>query len=88
MTDAAYEAIPAQLLPLLRPDSVGSATLAGGTLQIQFTGADGYAYTVQTSSNLLNWTSVATNYPTNGYFAFPGTPSPGSPRRYYRSALN
>jgi hypothetical protein len=88
MTDAAYEAIPAQLLPLLRLDSVGSATLAGGALQIQFSGADGYACTVQTSSNLLNWTPVATNYPTNGSFTFPDTSSPGSPRRYYRSVLN
>jgi hypothetical protein len=87
LTDEAYEAIPSQLLPLLRPDSIGSVSQSGGTLQVQFTGADGYAYTVQTSSNLLNWTAITTNYPVNGSFTFVDTPSPGSPRRFYRSLL-
>ena len=86
-TDAAYEAIPSQLLPLLRPDSTGAVSQSGGTLQVQFTGADGYAYTVQTSSNLLNWTAVSTNYPANGSFNFVDPLPPGSPRRFYRSIL-
>ena len=81
MNDEAYEAIPSQLLPLLRPDSIGSVSQSGGTLQVQFTGADGYAYAVQTSSNLLDWTPVSTNYPANGSFNFVDTPPPGSPRR-------
>ena len=85
--DEAYEAIPSQLLPLLRPDSIGSVSQSGGTFQVQFTGADGYAYAVQTSSNLLDWTAVTTNYPVNGSFNFVDTPPPGSPRRFYRSVL-
>ena len=87
ITDEAYEVIPSQLLLLLRPDSIGSVGQSGGTLQVQFTGADGYAYAVQTSSNLLGWTAVSTNYPTNGCFNFVETPPPGSPRRFYRSVL-
>jgi hypothetical protein len=87
LTDEAYEAIPSQLLPLLRPDSIGFASQIGGTLQIQFTGADGYAYVVQTSSNLAAWTAVSTNYPANGSFSFVETLPPGSPRRFYRSVL-
>jgi hypothetical protein len=87
LTDEAYEAIPSQLLPLLRPDSIGSVSQSGGTLQVQFTGADGYAYAVQTSSNLLDWTTIATNCPVNGSFNFVDTPPPGSPRRFYRSVL-
>jgi hypothetical protein len=87
MNDEACEAIPSQLLLLLRPDSLGSASQSGGTLQVQFTGADGYAYVVQTSSNLSAWTAVSTNYPVNGSFNFVATPSPGSPRRFYRSVL-
>jgi hypothetical protein len=87
ITDEAYEAIPAQLLLLLRPDSVGSASWGDGTLRIQFTGSDGYAYAVQTSSNLLDWLAVRTNYPTNGSFDFPELPPPGSPSRFYRSVL-
>jgi hypothetical protein len=87
MTDEAYEAIPSQLLPLLRPDSIGAVSQSGGTLQVQFTGLDGYAYVVQTSSNLSDWINVSTNYPVNGSFDFVDTPPPGSPRRFYRSVL-
>ena len=70
MNDEACEAIPAQLLTLLRPDSLGAVSQAGGTLQVQFSGSDGYAYVVQTSSNLLDWIPVSTNYPANGAFNF------------------
>ena len=87
MNDEACEAIPAQLLTLLRPDSFGAVSQVGGTLQVQFSGFDGYAYVVQTSSNLLDWTPVSTNYPANGAFNFADNPPPGSPRRFYRSAL-
>jgi hypothetical protein len=87
MNDEACEAIPSQLLPLLRPDSIGAVSQVGGTLQVQFTGADGYAYVVQTSSNLAAWTAVSTNYPANGSFSFVETLPPGSPRRFYRSVL-
>ena len=87
MNDEACEAIPSQLLPALRPDSIGAVSQSGGTLQVQFSGADGYAYAVQTSSNLLGWTSVSTNRPTNGAFGFAEPLGPGSPRRFYRSAL-
>ena len=87
MDDAACEAITSQLLTLLRPDSIGTVSQAGGTLQVQFSGSDGYAYALQTSSNLLDWTRVSTNYPANGVFTFTDTPSPGSPRRFYRSMM-
>jgi hypothetical protein len=87
VNDEACEALPAQLLTLLRPDSLGSVSQAGGTLQFQFSGFDGFAYAVQTSSNLVDWIAVSTNYPVNGSFPFTNTPSPGSLRRFYRSVL-
>ena len=87
MNDEACEALPSQLLALLRPDSTSTVTQTGATPQVQFTGADGYAYAVQTSSNLLDWTTISTNYPANGSFNFMDTPPPGSPRRFYRSVL-
>jgi hypothetical protein len=87
MNDAACEALPSQLLPLLRPDSTSTVSQNGGILQVQFTGADAYDYTVQTSSNLLDWSTVSTNYPANGFFNFVDIPPPGSPRRFYRSIL-
>jgi hypothetical protein len=87
VNDEACEALPSQLLPLLRPDSTSAVSLSGGSLQVQFAGADGYAYTVQTSSNLVDWTAVSTNYPTYGSFNFLDTLVSGSPRRFYRSIL-
>jgi hypothetical protein len=86
-TDAAYETIPSQLLALLRPDSVGTVIQTSPNLQIQFTGADGYAYAIQTSSNLLDWTSVTTNYPINGTFIFSENQTTDSSLRFYRSLL-
>jgi hypothetical protein len=72
---------------LLRPDSLGAVTQTGGTLQVQFTGLDGSGYAVQTSSNLLDWTTVSTNYPANGSFSLADNLLPVSPRRFYRSVL-
>jgi hypothetical protein len=86
-SDEAYEAIPSQLLTLLRPDSVGSVSGAGGVLQIQFSGADGYSYAVQSSLDFLNWITLITNHPTNGSLTFTDTPLPGFPGRFYRSLL-
>ena len=87
MNDEACEALPSQILPILRPDSTSTVSQNGGTVQFQFTGADGFAYAVQTSSNLLDWTAVSTNYPANGFFNFMEAPPPGAPRRFYRSIL-
>jgi hypothetical protein len=87
ISDEAYEAIPSQFLPLLHPDSIASISQSGGTLRIEFTGVEGYAYTVQTSTNLLDWTTVSTNYPVSGSFSFVASPPPNCPRRFYRSVL-
>jgi hypothetical protein len=87
VTDEAYEAIPSQLLPLLRADSVGCVVRTGGTLQIQFSGIDGLAYAVQVSTDLVNWTSLSTNLPYGGVFTFLDFLPPGAPRRFYRSLL-
>jgi hypothetical protein len=87
ISDAAYEMIPSQLLALLRPDSIASILQTGPTLEIQFTGADGYAYAVQTSSNLLNWTTISTNYPCNGVFTLSQIAPQTFLPRFYRSVL-
>jgi hypothetical protein len=85
ITDTAYEAIPAQLLPLLRPDSIGTLATANGGWNVQFSGADGYCYGVQTSTNLINWITVGTNQPVQGTFSVPV--GPGSPQQFYRTVL-
>jgi len=87
ISDAAYEAVPAQLLPFLRPDSVGLVRQSGDTLQVQFSGIDGVAYAVQSSSNLEDWSTLGTNYPVFGVLSFADTLSPGVACRFYRSIL-
>jgi hypothetical protein len=87
LSDEAYEAIPRQLLPRLRADSIGSVVQNAGAVHIQFSGVEGAPYAVQVSSNLLNWTTLSTNYPVNGVFDFAEAPPPGAPSRFYRSVL-
>ncbi len=86
LTDEAYECLPAQLLSLVRADSIGTILPASGGSQIQFTGSDAYAYAVECSTNLVHWTVVSTHYPTNGVFTFVDGLA-GSGQRYYRSVL-
>ena len=87
ISDEAYEAIPAQLLPLLRPDSVGAMIQVNGGWNIQFSGSDGFAYALQTSTNLVNWDVVSTNCPVKGSFSVPIPSVPNSQERFYRSVL-
>jgi hypothetical protein len=87
ISDAAYEAIPSQLLPLLRPDSVGAIVHANGGWNIQFSGSDGFAYALQTSTNLVNWNFVSTNYPVQGFFVMPVSSLANFPGQFYRSML-
>lgn len=86
-SDQAYEAIPSQLLPLLRADSIGQIISINGQMQVQFSGYDGHDYAVQVSSDLLNWTTVSTNSPVSGVIntPFPTTANPSS--QFYRTVL-
>jgi len=87
ISDEAYEIIPSQLLPLLRADSIGSFISANGQVVIQFTGYDGHSYAVEVSSNLANWTSIATNSPAGGVFNFTNPPALNSSPQFFRSVL-
>jgi hypothetical protein len=85
ISDEAYEAIPAQLLPLLHADSIGSAATANGQRIIQFTGDDNHAYAVQVSCDLMHWTTISTNCPINGAFIITNTMT--NSRQFYRTFL-
>jgi hypothetical protein len=87
ITDTAYKEIPAQLLPLLRPDSVGILSATNGGWNLCFSGADGYDYALQTSTNLVNWEIVSTNHPVQGSFKMPVPAMSISQERFYRSVL-
>jgi len=87
ISDFVYEAIPAQLLPLLRPDSIGKLVRVNGVWNVQFSGSDSFAYALQTSANLIDWIDVSTNYPAQGYFRVPISSAPNLQGQYYRSVL-
>jgi hypothetical protein len=70
VNDSVIEALPAQLLALLRPDSIAAISLDSGNLRIRFTGPDSYTYGVQVSTDLVNWVTVSTNNPVNGAFDY------------------
>lgn len=86
INDAAYEAIPNQLLFLLRPDSIGTLVATNGGWSMQFSGSDAYVYALQTSTNLVNWQTVSTNCPVQGQFSV-ALPEASGPAQYYRTIL-
>jgi hypothetical protein len=85
LNDEAYERIPAQLRPRLRPDSFGSIAPDADGWQLRFTGGEGFTYAVETSTNLAGWQPIATNQASNGVFEMelPAT----AERSFFRSVL-
>jgi hypothetical protein len=87
ISDEAYEMIPSQLLPLLRVDSVGAVTPTNGQMAIQFTGSDGHAYAIEVSQDLVNWTSISTNWPAGDVINFTNPPVFDGGAQFFRSVL-
>ncbi len=87
ISDEAYEILPSQLLPLLRADSIGSATSTNCQTILRFTGYDSHTYAVEASSNLINWTSISTNLCQNGTFNFTNAASANASPQFFRSVL-
>ena len=87
ISDAVYEAIPAQLLLLLRPDSIGALSLTNGVVNLQFSGSDAFSYELQESTDLVNWIPISTNSPVQGSFNVSLPSAPNSPETFYRSVL-
>ena len=87
ISDAAYEAIPSQLLAQLGVPSVGTVVSANGQSTVQFTGGAGHCYVVQVSADLVHWTNLATNSPVNGQIDFTLPATTTGTRQFYRSVL-
>lgn len=85
ITDEVIEAIPTQLLPLLRLDSIGQIAPQNGQLTLSFSGYDGHAYAIETSSDLTHWVTLSTQCPSNGVFSI--TNPATSSQQFYRSVL-
>jgi hypothetical protein len=87
LTDTAYEALPSQLLALVRADSIGAATVQGErTAMVQFSGSDGFSYAVESSSDLRTWTTLSSpHYSTNGVFTLTLPMTSGA--QFFRAVL-
>jgi hypothetical protein len=56
--DEAYEILPAQLLSMLRPDPSLEIEIGDQTVWLRIFGLFGQSYGIETSTDLLDWTSV------------------------------
>ena len=87
LTDEAYEALPAQLLALVRADPVVTATRVGTELALRFRAFDGYAWRVESSPDLSVWTTLgAPHYPSKGVFTLT-VPATTSGPQFFRAVL-
>jgi large repetitive protein len=71
---------------LVPPHLVAASTQANGSFQLTLIGQVGDAYVIQASTNLVNWTPVATNIIAGtGAYKFTDTNAPSFRQRYYRA---
>jgi hypothetical protein len=76
------------LPPPSLPSALSVATISSNGLPtFELSGQPGYTYTVQASTNLINWEYVATFINTNGTVPFTDPDSPNYSQRYYRVVL-
>ena len=86
-SDTAYEAIPAQLLPRLRADALGTMALANNQPVVNFTDWSGHTYVIQVSTDLVNWVNISTNYLLNEHFNYTNSPNTAQGPQFYRTRL-
>jgi hypothetical protein len=52
---------------------------------LRLTGQPDLPFAVETSTNLINWLPLKTNFATGGSFDYVGATAAGEPRRFYRA---
>ena len=87
ISDADYEALPAQMLVFLGMNSLGTLTAGNGQVTVQFTGGAGHVYALQSSSYLVHWTTFSTGSPVNGQMCVNVTVSANGAAEFYLSVL-
>jgi uncharacterized repeat protein (TIGR03806 family) len=77
------------LVTVMRPVAPGlyGATITTGRFELLISGDSGPDYTVQVSTNLLNWSSLWTTSPSVAPFWFNDPAAGNYPQRYYRVLL-
>jgi hypothetical protein len=90
MSDAAYEAIPAQILSRLREEDLECSLVrreASWVMELSVPWP-GQSCVLETSANLLDWVSASGSlFPTNGMARFDPPPATNTAPLYYRAKL-
>jgi hypothetical protein len=74
--------------PLIVQLRLGAPGISNGLFHFEVTGPIYTNYVIWGSSNLVNWTPLATNSVTDGYLQFTDTNSRNLPRGFYRASLS
>jgi hypothetical protein len=83
-----YDQYALTLQAVPAPPSVSNPHfLAGGGFQFTFSGPNAPNYTIETSTNLVDWVPVQTNSPFNGSVSFVDTTATNYSRRFYRGKI-
>ncbi|HTV40620.1 MAG TPA: Ig-like domain-containing protein [Candidatus Sulfotelmatobacter sp.] len=61
-----------------------ASTLADGCFRLSTPGPDGAWFSIEASTDLVNWTSICTNQVVNGFVNFIDPDAPGSAAKYYQ----
>ena len=64
---------------------LATGSFTNGLPVMQLTGPTGYKYTVESSSNLVDWTASAVLHNTNGVVEFVDPSSTNAQQRFYRA---
>ena len=73
----------ASATPSEPPVSLSGSVPENGQFDLQFAGTDGQSYTVEISTNLMDWTPIYTNMQSGGLFSFTDT-NAADATRFYR----
>jgi hypothetical protein len=72
------------LFTIQPPFFTTEAFTSGGVFQLGFSGAAGNRYVLQASTNLIDWTPIATNMATTNLFNLMDSNAAAFPSRFYR----
>jgi hypothetical protein len=72
------------LFTIQQPFFTTEAFTSGGMFQLGLSGAAGNRYVLQASTNLVDWTPIATNMATTNLFTLMDSNAAAFPSRFYR----
>jgi hypothetical protein len=75
------------MLAFLRSDSLGTLVAGPSQITVSFTGGSGHVYALQTSPDLVHWTTLGTSSPVNGVMNVVLPAAATGAARFFRTVL-